>query len=70
MDLTMVDATDAADLKVGDEVTVFGDAPSAWDMADWAGTNAWQILTGVGARVPRRYRLKGEKVTANLIPQR
>jgi alanine racemase len=70
MDLTMVDATDAPDLKVGDEVTVFGDAPSAWDMADWAGTNAWQILTGVGARVPRRYRFNGENVSANLIPPR
>lgn len=60
MDLTMLDATDARGLAVGDEVTVFGDAPTAWDLADWAGTNAWQILTGVGARVPRRYTLAGE----------
>ena len=56
MDLTMLDATDAPDLVAGDEVTVFGDAPTAWDLAGWAGTNAWQILTGVGARVPRRYK--------------
>jgi alanine racemase len=69
MDLTMVDATAAPDLKAGDEVTVMGDAPSAWDLADWAGTNAWQILTGVGGRVPRRYRLNGGNVDANLIPQ-
>ncbi len=60
MDLTMLDATDARGLAVGDEVTVFGDAPTAWDLADWAGTNAWQILTGVGARVPRRYTLAGK----------
>jgi alanine racemase len=55
MDLTMLDATGAKDLAAGDEVTVFGDAPTAWDLAGWAGTNAWQILTGVGSRVPRRY---------------
>jgi alanine racemase len=55
MDLTMLDATHAPGLAAGDEVTVFGDAPTAWDLAGWAGTNAWQILTGVGSRVPRRY---------------
>ena len=55
MDLTMLDATEAPNLRSGDEVTVFGDAPHAWDVAGWAGTNAWQILTGVGPRVPRRY---------------
>ncbi|HQZ17719.1 MAG TPA: alanine racemase [Vicinamibacteria bacterium] len=55
MDLTMLDATGAPGLAAGDEVTVFGDAPTAWDLAGWAGTNAWQVLTGVGSRVPRRY---------------
>ena len=60
MDLTMLDATGAPALAAGDEVTVFGDAPTAWDLAGWAGTNAWQILTGVGSRVPRRYTLGGE----------
>jgi len=55
MDLTMLDATGAPGLKPGDEVTVFGEAPTAWDLAEWAGTNAWQILTSVGPRVPRRH---------------
>lgn len=55
MDLTTLDATRAPALAAGDEVTVFGDAPTAWNLAEWAGTNAWQILTGVGSRVPRRY---------------
>lgn len=55
MDLTTLDATRAPALAAGDEVTVFGDAPTAWNLAEWAGTNAWQILTGVGPRVPRRY---------------
>ena len=39
--------------QVGDDV--FGDDPTAWDVADWAGTNAWQVLTGIGRRVPRVY---------------
>ncbi|MBP9947674.1 MAG: alanine racemase [Vicinamibacteria bacterium] len=60
MDLTMLDASLCPTLKAGDEVTVMGDSPGAWDLAEWAGTNAWQILTGVGSRVPRRYTLGGE----------
>ncbi len=55
MDLTMLDASGAPGIKPGDDVTVFGEAPTAWDLAEWAGTNAWQILTSVGPRVPRRY---------------
>ncbi|MBX7183800.1 MAG: alanine racemase [Vicinamibacteria bacterium] len=55
MDLTMLDASGAPRIAAGDEITVFGDAPTAWDLAGWAGTNAWQVLTGVGSRVPRRY---------------
>lgn len=62
MDLTMLDATDTPDLRTGDEVTVFGEAPTAWDLAEWAGTNAWEILTSVGPRVPRRHTLGGEVV--------
>ena len=55
MDFTMVDVTDRTDVEEGDEAVVFGDDPTAWDVADWAGTNAWQILTSVGLRVPRVY---------------
>jgi alanine racemase len=62
MDLTMLDASAAPALSAGDEVTIFGDAPTAWDLAGWAGTNAWQILTGIGPRVPRRYTRGGAPV--------
>jgi alanine racemase len=55
MDFTMVDVTDRPDVSEGDEAVVFGDDPTAWDVADWAGTNAWQVLTSVGLRVPRVY---------------
>ena len=27
----------------------------AWDLAAWAGTTSWEILTSVGSRVPRVY---------------
>jgi alanine racemase len=62
MDFTMVDVTDLGDVGEGDEAVVFGDDPTAWDVADWAGTNAWQVLTSVGLRVPRVYVEAGKVV--------
>lgn len=61
MDLTMLDVTDRPDVSEDDEAVLFGDAPSAWDVADRAGTIAWQVLTGVGSRVPRVY-VRGGRV--------
>jgi alanine racemase len=55
MDLTLLDVTDHGSVRDGDEAVLFGDDPTAWDVADWAGTNAWQVLTGIGPRVPRVY---------------
>jgi len=55
MDFTAVDLTEHPQLAEGDEAVLFGDSPTAWDVADCAGTHAWQILTTVGPRVPRLY---------------
>jgi alanine racemase len=55
MDYTMVDLTDRPEVNEDDEAVYFGDAPTAWDVADRAGTHAWQVLTSVGPRVPRVY---------------
>lgn len=55
MDLTMVDVTRLSDSAEGEAAVLFGDDPSAWDVALWAGTTAWEILTRVGSRVPRVY---------------
>jgi len=55
MDLTMLDVTDDGAVREGDEAVLFGDEPTAWDVADWAGTTAWHVLTSVGPRVPRVY---------------
>ncbi len=55
MDFTMLDVTDHPQVGEGDDAVFFGDDPTAWDVADWAGTTVWEILTSVGARVPRVY---------------
>jgi len=55
MDLTLADVSARPELREGAEAVLFGDDPTAWDVADWAGTNAWETLTGVGPRLPRVY---------------
>jgi alanine racemase len=63
MDMLMLDVTESPDIREGDEVTLLGEAPDAWELARWAGTNAWQALTAIGARIPRVY-LENGRVTA------
>ncbi len=55
MDLTTLDVTELAQVRAGEEAILLGDAPTAWEVADWAGSNAWEVLAGIGARVPRVY---------------
>ena len=43
------------DVQVGDEVILFGDGIGAEDLADWAGTNEYEVMTNISARVPRVY---------------
>jgi len=52
MDQFMVNVGDD-DVKVGDEVILFGGGISAEDLADWAGTNEYEVMTNISARVPR-----------------
>ncbi|MDP1714253.1 MAG: alanine racemase [Anaerolineales bacterium] len=52
MDQFMVNVGDD-DVKVGDEIVLFGQGITAEDFADWAGTNEYEVLTNIGARVPR-----------------
>jgi alanine racemase len=54
MDQFMVNAGDDL-IQVGDEVTLFGDGITAEDLADWAGTNEYEVMTNISARVPRVY---------------
>jgi len=57
MDQCMVDVTDIkGSVNTGDEVTLFGtDDLSADDLADKIGTISYEILCGIGKRVPRVY---------------
>ena len=55
MDLCMVDVTDVADVRVGDEVIVFGPDLPLEDKADTVGTIQYEMLCGISRRVPRVY---------------
>jgi alanine racemase len=52
MDQFMVNMGDD-DSKVGDEVVLLGDGITAEDFADWTGTNEYEVMTNISARVPR-----------------
>jgi alanine racemase len=59
MDLTMVDVSAVPLVKVGDEVVLIGKQGGeeilVAEVAERAGTIAWEILTGIGSRVRRVY---------------
>ncbi len=57
MDLTMIDVTDIRNVRQGDEVVLLGRQGaaeiSADELASWVNTISYEILTSIGARVPR-----------------
>jgi alanine racemase len=59
MDLTVVDVTEIDGVRAGDEVVLWGRQGDAEitcsEVAAWAGTIPYELLTRVGARVPRVY---------------
>ncbi|MEZ5046552.1 MAG: bifunctional UDP-N-acetylmuramoyl-tripeptide:D-alanyl-D-alanine ligase/alanine racemase [Chitinophagaceae bacterium] len=55
MDMCMLDITDIPDCKEGDEVIIFGKELSAEQLAKWAHTIPYEILTNVSQRVKRIY---------------
>jgi len=55
MDMTMVDVTDIPGVKEGDEVVIFGPELPVSEVARWAQTIPYEILTGVSQRVKRVY---------------
>ncbi|MGE3298148.1 MAG: alanine racemase [Porticoccaceae bacterium] len=60
MDLLAVDLSDVPEADVGAEVVLWGEGLPAWEVARSAGTIAYELLTGIGARVPVRYRGAGD----------
>ena len=59
MDMIMVDVTDLAPVQVGETVTLIGQqgGESIWadEVADWIDTIPYEVLCGIGSRVPRLY---------------
>ena len=55
MDMTMVDVTDMPDVREGEEVVIFGKGLDLKDVAEWAGTIPYEIMTGISQRVKRVY---------------
>ena len=53
MDMITVDVTELPDVQVGDSVELLGDHVPLEEMASLAGTNAYEILTGL--KLPRHY---------------
>ncbi|MEW6402910.1 MAG: alanine racemase C-terminal domain-containing protein, partial [Chloroflexota bacterium] len=39
--------------EVGDEVILLGEGVTVEDFAEWAGTNEYEVMTNISARVPR-----------------
>ena len=54
MDQFMVNVGDD-EIQVGDEVTLLGEGIAAEDLAQWMGTNEYEVMTSISARVPRVY---------------
>ena len=66
MDMCMIDVTDLPQLKVGDEIEVFGEHQLIETAAKQGGTISYELLCAVSKRVPRYYYLGGKCVDRNL----
>ena len=55
MDMTMVDITGVPDVNEGDEVMVFGNELPIQQIAEWANTIPYEIMTCISQRVKRVY---------------
>ncbi|WP_353683976.1 alanine racemase [Thermodesulfovibrio sp. 3907-1M] len=59
MDLTMIDLTDVPDTEIDDEVILLGESGNekitAQDIAGWAETIPYEVLTSLGSRAKRKY---------------
>lgn len=59
MDLTMIDLTEIPEAKVEDEVIILGSCGNeritAWDIASWADTIPYEVLTSLGSKAKKKY---------------
>jgi alanine racemase len=66
MDMCMADVTEIDEVGIGDDAIVFGQNPSADEMAEIIGTINYEITCGINKRVPRVYVNQAEKKVSNL----
>jgi alanine racemase len=73
MDLVMLDVTDIAEAREGDEVLLIGAQgganQTAEDLADACGTINYEIVTGIRRRVPRRYFRGGQIIATRTLAE-
>lgn len=66
MDQFMVEVDPDTDVRVGDEVVIIGGQGGEWitanELATWAETIPYEILTRITSRVPRHYRGGAEQL--------
>jgi alanine racemase len=55
MDMLMLDVSEIPEAREGDPVVVFGEEPTIAQVAGWAGTIPYEIMTGISGRVKRIY---------------
>lgn len=55
MDMCMIDVSHIENVQTGEEVIIFGQEPSADDIADKIGTINYEVVCAVGKRVPKVY---------------
>ncbi len=71
MDLSILDVTDVEGVREGDEVVVIGEQgaarQSADDLAAACGTIAYEVVTAIRRRVPRRYFRGGDLVATRTL---
>jgi len=55
MDMCMIDVSEIPEAKEGDEVLIFGNDLPVTELAKWAGTISYEVMTGISQRVKRVY---------------
>jgi alanine racemase len=65
MDMIVIDVSDIPDAGIGDEVVLFGSQKGEQifvdELADKIGTINYEIVCGIGRRVPRIYNREGKR---------
>lgn len=68
MDITVFDVTDIKEkIRAGDRVQLFGNKMPIETVAGACGTIGYELLTGLGPRVMRRYFWEGKPASKNLL---